>query len=743
VELGVISLNQLIPFPLEKHMEDCLAAVWASAPDRIEKRGVRQKTKLSLILFSLFFAVAISKPSAGSDLDPCAELVKHSRAQGHVTFPTLVHRKVLAACAYENAERLRYRGSAVELIEARDWLNRAVARLDSVAYPKLAEQVLIAAIQWGDPGTRAENLERLRRVSPSAYRGFVESTVSPREIYPFAPNCSTQAVLSAATDTLALICQAGSHLQYLYGKAHVAPGPARRALKEVAWLRETRPMKAKSSIDRAAQIESRLKAWGRYWSSIDAAQNSEATDQRTRLFGEAYAIAISGLGGSDPAGAEVSRSYWAQWPKSVHSRISLALNVEYLGYARDNLPHGPGRLKLANGDVATGIYVEGRFEGHGVLERADDSQFEGVWSAGVLTGLATVRSDGGQVSSELFVDGRTSETPTTPSERIAVVVPDPRGPKRIGPPPIITRPGIGKGAPSVPQKGGQNKAVIAQDDSGERAKRLLQRLGYDDGTLEAFGPSLTAAIEHFLVDYGYGMLPEVTPGLLNSLEEADPIKPSLKKMELVGSGSGFRVNGEGYYITNQHVVEGCRRMMVHPLVGKGLPASVVAAQERPDLAILWSRSEASTTAIFRSGAPVRQGEDIIIYGFPHVGTLSSSGSLTTGRINAMAGFRNDPNLFQISAPVQSGNSGGPMLDDRGRVIGVVTAKFGKKAAEKLDDFTQNVNFAVKASAVRKLTGEYKVALREMSDDGPVLHPTDIADIVRDFVVLVTCWKNKS
>ena len=92
------------------------------------------------------------------------------------------------------------------------------------------------------------------------------------------------------------------------------------------------------------------------------------------------------------------------------------------------------------------------------------------------------------------------------------------------------------------------------------------------------------------------------------------------------------------------------------------------------MAILATDIKSDMFASFRVSPLLQLGENIFVYGFPLVGDLSTSGNFTAGTITALAGIDDDTRYVQISAPVQPGNSGGPLLDSGGRVIGVVTSK---------------------------------------------------------------------
>jgi len=114
------------------------------------------------------------------------------------------------------------------------------------------------------------------------------------------------------------------------------------------------------------------------------------------------------------------------------------------------------------------------------------------------------------------------------------------------------------------------------------------------------------------------------------------------------------------------------------------------------LALLKSDTPAPAHAQFRSA--VRLSEGIAAFGFPLSGLLATSGNFTIGNIAALAGPQDDTRIIQISAPIQPGNSGGPVLDQSGNVVGIVLAKLNAlKLATITDDLAQNINFGIKSS----------------------------------------------
>jgi S1-C subfamily serine protease len=164
---------------------------------------------------------------------------------------------------------------------------------------------------------------------------------------------------------------------------------------------------------------------------------------------------------------------------------------------------------------------------------------------------------------------------------------------------------------------------------------------------------------------------------------------------------------------------------------------VVATSRSDDLALLKTNSRREVVAPFRSGSP-RLGEAIVVYGFPLQGMLTSSGNLTTGNIAALAGLRDDHRMLQFSAPVQPGNSGGPLLDLRGAIAGVVVSKLDAiKAAQVTGDIPQNINFAVKTSVVQSFLEAHGISITR-TDAQADLAVADVAERARAFTVRIEC-----
>lgn len=176
--------------------------------------------------------------------------------------------------------------------------------------------------------------------------------------------------------------------------------------------------------------------------------------------------------------------------------------------------------------------------------------------------------------------------------------------------------------------------------------------------------------------------------------------------------------------------------------GEQRTASLAVADPQSDLALLWSKGRFSSVASFRVGRPVRVGEEIVALGFPLHGLLASGVNVSTGTVSALAGLANNSTQLQISAPVQPGNSGGPLLDLNGAVVGIVVSKLDAiKMAKAIGDIPQNVNFAIKADVARLFLEAQGVSVQS-AQTGPPRKKEDVAAAGREFTVLVECLKGQ-
>ena len=206
------------------------------------------------------------------------------------------------------------------------------------------------------------------------------------------------------------------------------------------------------------------------------------------------------------------------------------------------------------------------------------------------------------------------------------------------------------------------------------------------------------------------------------------------------SGSGFVVTGDGYIVTNRHVVNSCQSLAVRADSTPGSPAQIIALHPRDDLAVIRTEASFAATASFRIGAGIRPGDDIVAVGFPLAGLLADEPSVTTGSVSALAGIHNDQSILQMSAPVQQGSSGGPLFDASGNVVGIVVTKLNARiVAEETGDLPQNVNFALKGDIARTFLEELSIRYRT-SPSTARLGNADVGEIGRRVTVMVECYR---
>ena len=200
-----------------------------------------------------------------------------------------------------------------------------------------------------------------------------------------------------------------------------------------------------------------------------------------------------------------------------------------------------------------------------------------------------------------------------------------------------------------------------------------------------------------------------------------------------GYGTGFFVAPKRV-LTAAHVVKSCNAIYVKYPTYKAVQAYVVSIDVKTDLALLSTNLTYDALASFRLRGKL--GEFVASYGFPYGNELSSSGNFTTGGLAALRGPDDDSTLIQVSAPMQPGNSGGPLVDSSGAVIGISHAIYAAVAGRVVP---QNVNFGVSAGTAVTFLSSNNVDA-QISSDGAKLEPEQVAELTQKFTVQVLCNK---
>ena len=209
---------------------------------------------------------------------------------------------------------------------------------------------------------------------------------------------------------------------------------------------------------------------------------------------------------------------------------------------------------------------------------------------------------------------------------------------------------------------------------------------------------------------------------------------------VASSGSGIVLDADGHVLTNNHVIASCPDLHVIDASGDSGGASVIAADATNDLALVKTARHWSAWASFRDSHALRPGESLVVTGYPLNGLVSTEMAVTTGSLTALAGLRGDTRQFEFSAPVQPGNSGGPVLDDTGHVVGVTVAMLnGMAVAAATGALPQNANFAIKSTTAREFLDAHQIAVDEGGGQS-VMDAAAVAALARTFTVRIECWR---
>jgi len=200
------------------------------------------------------------------------------------------------------------------------------------------------------------------------------------------------------------------------------------------------------------------------------------------------------------------------------------------------------------------------------------------------------------------------------------------------------------------------------------------------------------------------------------------------------AGTGWAIEGN-YIVTNHHVVTDSKDITLIFSNGQSTSATVELKDEYNDIAVLKvANPSLLPPPIALSKGQSGLGVEVFTIGFPHPDLMGSKPKLTTGHVSATSGMRDDPRMYQISVPLQSGNSGGPLLNLHGEAIGIVTAKLNAtKIYEATGDLTQNVNYAIKVEFLHRLLNNSPRATRRYREASSL---SNLATEIEPSIVMV-------
>lgn len=207
-----------------------------------------------------------------------------------------------------------------------------------------------------------------------------------------------------------------------------------------------------------------------------------------------------------------------------------------------------------------------------------------------------------------------------------------------------------------------------------------------------------------------------------------PLYPN-NKILAASSGTGFFVSSSGNIVTNNHVIEDCNYVTAN-FEGSEIKTETLAVDKKNDLAII--KANINPKHIYPvSYDDAQLLDNIIIAGYPLGKKVSSAIKTSKGSITALAGYGDNYSEFQTDAALNSGNSGGPIINDKGNVIGVAVAAFGKK--EGIESF----NFGVKSSTLRTFASAKSINFIKPNKN--TLSNKELRDLIINGTVYLQCY----
>jgi len=205
------------------------------------------------------------------------------------------------------------------------------------------------------------------------------------------------------------------------------------------------------------------------------------------------------------------------------------------------------------------------------------------------------------------------------------------------------------------------------------------------------------------------------------------------------TGTGFVISANGHIVTNHHVIDGCVGDIKGNLSGDAATTlRVVSSDPSNDLALLQGPAASFKTYAKIRDRAIHSGDSVVAIGYPFHGFLTSDFTVTTGIVSSLSGVLNDTRFLQISAAVQPGNSGGPLIDTSGQIVGMVAAKLNAlKFVRATGNIPENINFAIKTGAIRDFL-DNSVVPYETAEPKGELKTSEIAGNARAYTLLISC-----
>ena len=413
---------------------------------------------------------------------------------------------------------------------------------------------------------------------------------------------------------------------------------------------------------------------------------------------------------------------WKDNTKHGKGTYTWSDGSQYIGEWKDGNYHGQGTLTWANGDQHIGEWKDSKKNGQGTYTYEDGSQYIGEWKDNTKHGKGTFTFANGDQYVGEFMGTRHGQGIITKAD----------GEQYIGEWKDGNYHGQGTftfangdqyiGEWKDHKQHGQGTYKVANGDqySGE----------WKDGTM--LNTNTAQARDRRIAEAKQAREEE------ERRRVAEKIAKENKLIE-ISSGTGFFINDKGYFVSNNHVVEICSEVKTKN-EGQTYTANIIAVDKKNDLA-LGKVNFSDNDYISMSDDGARLGEEVIVAGFPFQQHLSESIKVTQGIISSLSGPGNDYSIFQMDAAVQPGNSGGPIINNQGELIGITVAKANSEAFyEETGSLPENINFGIKVETLKPFLSANKIKQPwSFFSSSNSMNGVELADKANNTTIHLQCW----
>lgn len=400
-------------------------------------------------------------------------------------------------------------------------------------------------------------------------------------------------------------------------------------------------------------------------------------------------------------------------------------NGKFEGFYKDDKRHGLGLIEKSNGYRFIGYYKEGKTNGFGVSYHQEGELFVGQYRDGKREGKGIYVWADGTSDQCIYLNGEASDCNASNINDMFPLLK-----KEFYQFSAIKR-------KEIQEKLKEYRLFYTDINGIWSNESFIGILGYSALQNEQLDlnsePLISATLSSILQEHSG--LKDDHPNKTVAINNESEISSELVN---AASGTGFFVSGNGHLITNHHVTDGCSELYIK-LNGSTYIAKTIVNDVANDLALLKVDIKTPFLAIGENNSYPLQ--EIFVAGYPFGTSISTQIKFTKGVISSLTGFGNNFSQIQIDAAIQPGNSGGPILNFSGEVVGVAVAKLDvQKIYENFGSIPENTNFGIKSSVVRNLLQAYNIPLEKQSLEGRPAE--ELAKLASNATVHISCWMSR-